>query len=48
MAGTITGETKRLGQRKVKRHNQLAGTKRKKGERASPSRGMKLSHPQPL
>jgi hypothetical protein len=37
MAGTITGETKRLEAKERSKDNQLAGTKRKKRERASPS-----------
>jgi len=38
-------EDKREGQRKAKRHTTCRNQRR---ERASPSRGRKLSHPQPL
>jgi hypothetical protein len=42
MAGTITGETKREGQRRPKDEQPL---RIKKRERASPPSGKKLSHP---
>jgi hypothetical protein len=46
MVGTITRETKREGQRKVKRR--IASTNQKKKEKASPFHGMKLFQSQPL
>jgi hypothetical protein len=46
MAGTITGETKREGQKKRPKDAQpTEQKKRKEKEKASPSRGRKLSHP---
>jgi len=45
MAGTITGETKREGQRRAKIRTAY---RHKKWEKANPSHGGKLSHPRPL
>jgi hypothetical protein len=46
MAGTITWETKKEGQRKTKRHTAYKNTKKR--ERVSPSRGGKKPfHPRP-
>jgi len=46
MARTITGDTKREGQKKRSKDAQPTGAKKeKKREKASPSRGRKLFHP---
>jgi hypothetical protein len=47
MAETITGEAKREGQRKAKRHIVRKNQKKKK-EKVSPFHGRKLFHPRPL
>jgi len=46
MAGNITGETKREGQRKAKRR--IAHMNKRKRERANPFHGRKLPHPRPF
>jgi hypothetical protein len=45
MLGTITKETKKKGQKKVKRQTIPRNQKR---EKVNPSRGRKLFHPWPL